>query len=230
MTAALEGGEWSAARPGRTSPPGKTRYPFYRRLGGPQGRSGRAEILVPTGMRSRTVQPLVSRYTDWSTRPTPSAYDPPLMINAASVYIIYYFHCSYFIENLLKVSLGIHCYFWLWRNGKRGENFEKELKFQRDRLEQQFNLFFREKVFCWWFISSTRINVSLKSGGGTAENALKVVCPGTCNILESCLAWKTRAQNFIGVAIGNRNTHNTFRLSWVEYVRCISRLIESCMG
>ena len=26
MTAALEGGEWSAARPGRTLPPGKTRY------------------------------------------------------------------------------------------------------------------------------------------------------------------------------------------------------------
>ena len=50
MTAALEGGEWSAARPGRTLPPGKTRYPFYRRLGGPQGRSGRAENLVPTGI------------------------------------------------------------------------------------------------------------------------------------------------------------------------------------
>jgi len=32
MTAALEGGEWSAARPGRTLPPGKIRYPFYRRL------------------------------------------------------------------------------------------------------------------------------------------------------------------------------------------------------
>ena len=70
MTAALEGGEWSAARPGRTLPPGKTRYPFYRRLGGPQGRSGRAENLVPTGIRSRTAQPVVSRYTDWATRPT----------------------------------------------------------------------------------------------------------------------------------------------------------------
>jgi len=70
MTAALEGGEWSAARPGRTLPPGKTRYPFYRRMGGPQGRSGRAENLVPTGIRSRTVQPVVSRYTDWATGPT----------------------------------------------------------------------------------------------------------------------------------------------------------------
>ena len=58
MTAALEGGEWSAARPGRTLPPGKTGYPFYRRLGGPQGRSGRAENLVPTGIRSRTAQPV----------------------------------------------------------------------------------------------------------------------------------------------------------------------------
>jgi len=58
MTAALEGGEWSAARPGRTLPPGKTRYPLYRRLGWPQGRSGRAENLVPTGIRSQTVQPV----------------------------------------------------------------------------------------------------------------------------------------------------------------------------
>ena len=70
MTAALEGGEWSAARPGRTLPPGKTRYPLYRRLGGPQGRSGRAENLAPPGFDPRTFQPVVSRYTDWATRPT----------------------------------------------------------------------------------------------------------------------------------------------------------------
>jgi len=75
MTAALEGGEWSAARPGRTLPPGKTRYPLYRRLGGPQGRSGRAENLVPTGIRSRTVQPVASRYTDWATRPKIKKYN-----------------------------------------------------------------------------------------------------------------------------------------------------------
>ena len=58
ITAALEGGEWSAARPGRTLPPGKTRYLFYSRQGGPQGRCGRAENLVPTEIRSRTVQPV----------------------------------------------------------------------------------------------------------------------------------------------------------------------------
>ena len=38
-------------------PPGKTRYPFYRRLGGPQGRSELAENLVLIRIRSRTVQP-----------------------------------------------------------------------------------------------------------------------------------------------------------------------------
>ena len=33
-------------------PRGKTRYPLYRKLGGPQGRSGRAENLARTGIRS----------------------------------------------------------------------------------------------------------------------------------------------------------------------------------
>jgi len=52
LTAALEEGEGSASRLGHYLPPGKTRYPFYRRMGGTQGRSGRAENLVPTGIRS----------------------------------------------------------------------------------------------------------------------------------------------------------------------------------
>ena len=46
MAVTLEGGEWSAARPTRTLSAGKTRYQLYRRLGGPQGRSGRAENLA----------------------------------------------------------------------------------------------------------------------------------------------------------------------------------------
>ena len=34
-------------------PPGKARYPLYRRVGGPQGRSGRGrKNLTPTGIRS----------------------------------------------------------------------------------------------------------------------------------------------------------------------------------
>jgi len=55
QTAALEGGEWSAARPICTLPPGKTWYPFYRRLGEPQGWSGQIENLVPTRIRFQAI-------------------------------------------------------------------------------------------------------------------------------------------------------------------------------
>ena len=85
MTAAVEGAEWSAARHGRTLPPRKKRYPFYRRLGGPQGRSGRAENLVPTWIRSWTVQPVVSRYTDWATRPTFCSVEPLIIEHMMSM-------------------------------------------------------------------------------------------------------------------------------------------------
>jgi len=54
----------TTALPGRTLPQRKIRYTFYRRLGGPQGRSRRAENLVPTGIPSRFIEPAVSRYTD----------------------------------------------------------------------------------------------------------------------------------------------------------------------
>jgi hypothetical protein len=48
-------------------PPGKIRYPLYRRLGGPQGRSGRVlKISPPPGFDPRTFQPVASRYTDWA--------------------------------------------------------------------------------------------------------------------------------------------------------------------
>jgi hypothetical protein len=63
MTAALEAGEWSVARPGRTLSPKKTRNPLYSRLGGHQRRSGWAENLAPPpGFDLRAVQPVVSRY------------------------------------------------------------------------------------------------------------------------------------------------------------------------
>ena len=53
--------------PAALPPPGKTRYPLYRRLGGPQGHSGEVQkISPPPGFDSRTVQPIVSCYTDWA--------------------------------------------------------------------------------------------------------------------------------------------------------------------
>jgi len=58
-------------------PPGQTRYPLYRRLGGPQGRSGRVrKISAPPGYDPRTVQPVTGRYTDCSI--------PVLLLNTPS--------------------------------------------------------------------------------------------------------------------------------------------------
>jgi hypothetical protein len=54
-----------------TLSPGKTRYPLYWKLGGPQGQSGWVpKISPPPGFDPRTVQPVASRYTDCATRPT----------------------------------------------------------------------------------------------------------------------------------------------------------------
>ena len=65
------GGEGLASRTGRSLPPGKTRYPLYRRLGGPQGRSGQVrKISLPSVFDPRTVQPVASRYTGYTTWPT----------------------------------------------------------------------------------------------------------------------------------------------------------------
>ena len=50
---------------GRFTSGKETRYQFYRRLGGPQGWSGRVPKISPTlGFDPHTVQPVASRYTD----------------------------------------------------------------------------------------------------------------------------------------------------------------------
>ena len=68
LTIALEDVGWLTPRPGRFNPGKDTRYPLHRRLGGPQGRSGRErKISPPAGFDPRTVQPVTSRYTDCAT-------------------------------------------------------------------------------------------------------------------------------------------------------------------
>ena len=64
LTSALDG--VGDQRHGPTSlPPGKTRYPLYRRLDRPQGRSGRVrKISPPPGFDPWTVQPVASRFAD----------------------------------------------------------------------------------------------------------------------------------------------------------------------
>jgi hypothetical protein len=78
LTSALDGGEWSASRPGRALPPGKEpRFPLNRRLGGPpepvwtQRLEEKSSASV--GDRTPVVQSVVRYYTDWAT-PTPNRW------------------------------------------------------------------------------------------------------------------------------------------------------------
>ena len=71
-------------------PPGKTRYPLYRRLGGPQGRSGRVGKISPVpGFDPRTVQPVRSRYTDWAIPACLSLVGADHILHVSTVKVIY---------------------------------------------------------------------------------------------------------------------------------------------
>jgi len=64
LTSALDGVGGQRHAPAAL-PPVKPRYPLYRRLGRPQGRSGwMRKISLPPRFDHRTVQLLASRYTD----------------------------------------------------------------------------------------------------------------------------------------------------------------------
>ena len=78
LTSALEGGGWLTPRPGRFIPVKQTRYPLYRWLGGPQGRSGRVrKISTPLRFDPRTLKPVASLYTG------------PLMLNSTSDHCLF---------------------------------------------------------------------------------------------------------------------------------------------
>ena len=51
LTSVLDGGEWLTPRPGRFTPRKESRYPIYRKLSGPKGRSGVGKTRA-TGIRS----------------------------------------------------------------------------------------------------------------------------------------------------------------------------------
>ena len=67
LTSALNGVGGESHDPAAL-PPGKIRYPLYRRLGGPQCRSRLVrKSSLTSGFDPRTVQLVASRYTDWAT-------------------------------------------------------------------------------------------------------------------------------------------------------------------
>ena len=89
LTLTLDGGGWSTPRPGRFTSGKETRYPLYRRLGGPQGRSRRLrKISPPPGFDPLTVQPVPTTLS----RPT------------YNIFIIYniYFYLIYLIQKVIS--------------------------------------------------------------------------------------------------------------------------------
>jgi hypothetical protein len=66
LTSALEGGGWSAPRPGPFTP-GKDPVPIVQEVGWAPGPVWtNVKNLAPPEFEPRTVQPVASRYTDWA--------------------------------------------------------------------------------------------------------------------------------------------------------------------
>jgi len=66
MTTALEGGDGSASRPGRSLPPGKDPVPIVQEAVWAPGPvwTGAGNLAPPQEFDPRTVQPVARRYTD----------------------------------------------------------------------------------------------------------------------------------------------------------------------
>jgi len=62
LTSALDGGGWSTQRPDLSTPGEENRYPLYRTLGGPQGRSGQVRKI--SGFDLWTAQTIGRNRTD----------------------------------------------------------------------------------------------------------------------------------------------------------------------
>jgi hypothetical protein len=85
-------------------PPGKTRYPLYRRLGGPQGRSGQVQKILPhTGFRSQD-RPARSESLYRLSYPGPVHFHEYIYIHIyLNLYIKFKFH-----QNLTKITGTLH--------------------------------------------------------------------------------------------------------------------------
>ena len=103
------------AKPPAALPPGKeTGCPLYRRLGVPQGRSGRLrKISPPTGIRSPDRPALASLYTDWAI---PARHNPTydhLLCKTHSVFLEL-FSGSWVVQWFLSGSVVLEWFSGSW--------------------------------------------------------------------------------------------------------------------
>jgi len=70
-TSTLDDDGWSAPRPGHLTQGKETRYPLYKRLGGPRSIGRVWKIFPAKAFEFQTVQPVASRYTDCTIAAAP---------------------------------------------------------------------------------------------------------------------------------------------------------------
>jgi hypothetical protein len=93
-------------------------YPLYRRLCGPQGRSGRVRnISPPPAFDPRTVQPVASHYTDWAI---PAQSNTLQVLSYIKVIRLQHLKARYLGVPEQWVSGGER-YGWFYANRARGE-------------------------------------------------------------------------------------------------------------
>ena len=103
MTAALEGGEWSASRPGRSLLPGKEPVPILQEGGWAPGPVWTGGNSCPHRDSIPDRQPVASRYTDWATRP---------------IYIYIHTHTMTGLKFKEETSKALHLehgFVWCWK-------------------------------------------------------------------------------------------------------------------
>ena len=141
-------------------PPGKTRYPLYRRLGGPQGRSGREENLAPTGI--------------WS---------PDRPVRSQSLYRLSYpvlLNVRYNITNTSKPSTNGCSIMWIFRWRHKILDHEKWKYWIRNYNDEGHTKSAMGQQLVTWsrhlFFSSRHFSHQPSSISGSARTILLVWC------------------------------------------------------
>jgi hypothetical protein len=107
LTSALDGGEWSASRPGERTP----LYPLYRRLGGPQSRSGHRGYRKNPFSFAGDQTPLARSFSPWPDIIVTELPDSHMCV-CVCVYVYIYIYIHTYVLNdsaefiLINLRLG----------------------------------------------------------------------------------------------------------------------------
>jgi len=120
--------------------PGKTRYPSYKRLGGPQRPSGRVrKISPPPRFDPRIVQPERVAITTALLRPTPYRLRMSMVIPTLS-------HCAFMQCYGETFTFSLYP-LWTWSSGKTAPR----ITYVDNSLQQCFSTFVRPRPSKFFF-------------------------------------------------------------------------------